>query len=74
MLGDSDAAHEEPGILIRDYFLAANGCTAAATKANACVAYPGCKEGLGVTFCRHPGGHVWPASTGDAVSKFFAGF
>jgi polyhydroxybutyrate depolymerase len=71
-LGDADAAHAEPGIAIRDHFIAANGCTPSATKPDGCVAYAGCKEGLGVTFCRHPGGHVWPAFASAAVWKFFA--
>jgi polyhydroxybutyrate depolymerase len=70
-LGDADEAHTPSGLAVRDFFVSANGCKATPTKPDGCVAYEGCGEGMGLTFCRHDGGHVWPALASAEIWKFF---
>lgn len=56
----------------RDYWLASNGCSGAAstpTTPSPCVTYTGCARP--VTWCAHPAGHPWPAFLGAAMRNFF---
>jgi hypothetical protein len=39
-----------------------------------CVDYDGCGADTPVTFCSHPGGHVWPTIGTEATRAFFRGF
>ncbi len=60
------------GMFARDYWLAANGCSGAASSPvdpPPCVAYDGCAEP--VLWCEHGGGHSWPAFAGPAIREFF---
>ncbi|NUP08711.1 MAG: prolyl oligopeptidase family serine peptidase [Polyangiaceae bacterium] len=64
----------EQGIASRDYWLAANGCTGAAStpvEPSPCVEYQGCENP--VRWCQHEGGHPWPAFAGDGIRNFFFG-
>lgn len=60
----------------RDFWRDRAGCTAtsSATTPEGCVAYEGCREETPVTFCAHPGGHVWPDFGSEAMGAFFRRF
>jgi len=65
----------EKGTFSRDYWLAANGCTGAASMPDdiaACARYSGCAEP--VLWCEHGGGHAWPDFAGAAIRQFVFGF
>ncbi|WP_437672328.1 alpha/beta hydrolase family esterase [Sorangium sp. So ce131] len=59
----------------RDFWRNRNGCGAntmpSATFGDACVEYQGCKEGLPVVYCTHPGGHSVPSGAGGRAWRFF---
>jgi hypothetical protein len=39
-----------------------------------CVAYQGCKQGTGVEYCTHGGGHMVPDNAGAYIWAFFSSF
>jgi len=64
----------DKGMYSRDYWLAANGCTAAASMPvdpPPCVRYSDCAAP--VVWCEHAGGHPWPDFAGPAIRAFFLG-
>lgn len=67
------------GEAARDSVLARNGCgeTTMSVDPSPCVAYDGCADGFGVTWCAHAEtdqmGHLWPSWAGAAIWGFFAG-
>lgn len=60
----------------RDFFRDLAGCQPESTPAEpeGCVAYEGCGLDTPVTFCGHPGDHVWPSIGTDATRAFFRQF
>ncbi|PRQ10214.1 hypothetical protein [Enhygromyxa salina] len=60
----------------RDFFRTLAGCepTSMGSAPEGCVAYDNCGMDTPVTFCSHPGGHVWPSLGTDATKAFFESF
>ncbi len=60
----------------RDFFRDLAGCedTSMPGTPEGCVDYDGCGADTPVTFCSHPGGHVWPTIGTEATRAFFRGF
>lgn len=75
-LGTEDPDHEAGSKIVRDYYTAANGCTAAtvATAPQGCKAHQGCRADAPVTWCSYPGGHAWPPIASKGVWGFFDSF
>jgi polyhydroxybutyrate depolymerase len=64
----------DKGMYSRDYWLAANDCTDAASlpvDPAPCVSYADCTAP--VLWCEHAGGHPWPDFAGPAIRAFFLG-
>ncbi|WP_438027784.1 alpha/beta hydrolase family esterase [Sorangium sp. So ce233] len=63
------------GQATRDFWRSRNGCEAttmpSASFGNGCVEYQGCKEGLPLVYCTHPGGHSVPSGAGGRAWRFF---
>lgn len=57
----------------RDHWRAAAGCeeSSGPTTPVGCIAYEGCGADTPVTFCAHPGAHVWPSFGSEAMWSFF---
>ncbi|HMJ15688.1 MAG TPA: hypothetical protein VK524_29930 [Polyangiaceae bacterium] len=63
------------GMYSRDYWLAANGCSAASgapSEPAPCVEYSGCARR--VLWCQHAGAHSFPSFAGPAIRQFFLSF
>jgi len=60
----------------RDFFRDRGGCEPESTpvEPEGCIAYEGCDLETPVTFCSHPGDHVWPSIGTDATRDFFRQF
>jgi poly(3-hydroxybutyrate) depolymerase len=60
----------------RDFFAVHAGCDDTSTPGDpgGCVDYDNCDADQPVTFCAHPGDHVWPSIGTDATREFFRGF
>ena len=74
--GDTDGTvSPQLGQSTRDFWRGRNGCqattTPSATFGNSCVEYQGCKEGLPLVYCTHPGGHSVPSGAGGRAWRFF---
>ncbi|WP_237245173.1 MULTISPECIES: PHB depolymerase family esterase [Sorangium] len=74
--GDTDGTVTPAlGQSTRDFWRGRNGCQAttmpSATFGNSCVEYQGCKEGLPLVYCTHPGGHSVPSGAGGRAWRFF---
>jgi polyhydroxybutyrate depolymerase len=63
-------------IAFRDFFVQNAGCddTSMPGEPEGCVDYDACDPGTPVTYCSHPGGHVWPSIGTDATREFFRSF
>ncbi|WP_234023267.1 alpha/beta hydrolase family esterase [Sorangium cellulosum] len=74
--GDTDGTVTPAlGQATRDFWRDRNGCGAttvpSASFGDACVEYQGCKDGLPLVYCRHPGGHSVPSGAGGRAWRFF---
>lgn len=60
----------------RDFFVDAGGCDMTSTPdaPEGCEAYDSCDLDTPVTYCSHPGDHVWPDFGTDATRTFFQSF
>jgi polyhydroxybutyrate depolymerase len=64
------------GTTFRDFFRDAAGCdeTSMPADPDPCIAFDGCEPETPVTYCQHPGGHVWPSFGTPAAWQFFRQF
>ncbi|WP_437573150.1 alpha/beta hydrolase family esterase [Sorangium sp. So ce887] len=74
--GDTDGTVTPAlGQSTRDFWRGRNGCQAttmpSADFGDGCVEYQGCKEGLPLVYCTHPGGHSVPSGAGGRAWRFF---
>jgi poly(3-hydroxybutyrate) depolymerase len=60
----------------RDFFVQNAGCDATSMPGSpqGCVDYDNCDASSPVTYCSHPGDHVWPSIGTDATREFFRSF
>lgn len=60
----------------RNFFRDHAGCqeSSMAGEPAGCEDYDGCGGGTPVTYCSHPGRHVWPGMGVDATKAFFSSF
>lgn len=75
-VGTEDTNHLEGAAVVRDYYRAANGCSATtiATLPTGCRAYQGCRSGVPTTTCSYTAAHTWPTFGSTAVWAFFDQF
>ncbi|WP_437595390.1 alpha/beta hydrolase family esterase [Sorangium sp. So ce590] len=73
--GDTDGTVTPAlGQATRDFWRGRNGCQATtmpSASGDGCVEYQGCKEGLPLVYCTHPGGHSVPSGAGGRAWRFF---
>jgi polyhydroxybutyrate depolymerase len=75
-LGDQDADHVGGSTRVREYFTAANDCSATrtATTPTGCERYDGCRAEVPSVWCTYNLGHAWPSIGGTGVMGFFGSF
>jgi poly(3-hydroxybutyrate) depolymerase len=75
-VGTEDPDHIPGSTLVRDFYLAANGCasTTKPTTPAGCTVYDGCRAEVPVHWCTYPGGHMWPSIGAAGVWGFFSAF